>query len=193
MEMRLRGGTTTLWCPQRPEIHGGIARLPPAQEALDRRMQHDVVELRTVEQTMAAHGSVARCRRFERPPGEVAGDDDVHAVLCRERALWRDRIDDRHRPLDRDLVLDPNLFAQLPVQRIGEALARVDAAAGQEPVVAATGLLVLAEQDPLLPPQHCRHPDARLERHHTADEPNPRTPRSLSGSSSTSIGSTSGT
>src|SRR5579864_1264740 len=193
IQMRLSGGTRCLWCPQRPEIHGGIARLPPAQEALDRRMQDDVVELRTVEQTMAADRGVARRRRFEGPAGEIAGEDDVDNMLGNERALRGDRVHDRDRPLDRDLVLDAYLLAQLPVQRVGEALARVDAAAGQEPVVAATGLLVLAEQDPLLPPQHCRYPDARLERHHTADEPNPRTPRSLSGSSSTSIGSTSGT
>ena len=68
------------------------------------------------------------------------------------------------------------------MQRVGEALARVDAAAGQQPVLAAPGLLVPAEQDAVLPAQHGGHADTRLDsRHHTADEPKPRTPRSLVG------------
>ena len=164
-----------------PRYTAGSPGLPPAQEALDRRMEHDLVELRAVEEPMAAHGGVVRRGRLERAAGEIAGEDDVHDVLRRERTLRRDRVDDRDRALDRDLVLDADLFAQLAVQRVREALARVDAAAGQEPVVAAAGLLVPAEQDAVLPAQHGGDADARLERHHTADEPNPRTPRSLVG------------
>src|SRR6266446_6429778 len=191
--MRLSGGTTTLGCPQRAEVHRGIAGLPAPQETLNRRVEHDVVELRAFEQPVAAHRGVLRRRRLERAPREIAREDDVHDVLRREGALRRDRVDDRDRPFDRDLVIDPNLFAELTVQCIREALAGVHAAAGQEPVVAAAGFLVLAEQDAVLPAQHGGHTDARLERHHTADEPNPRTPRSLAGSSSTSTGSRSGT
>ena len=155
-------------------------------------MEDDLVELGGLEQPVPAHGRVLRRHRFERPAGQIAGEDDVHDVLRGEGALRRDRVDDRNRALDRNLVLDADLLAKLAMQRVGEALSGVDAAARQEPVLAAPGLLVPAEQDPVLPAQHGRYADARLERHHTADEPNPRTPRSLSGSSSSSTSSTSG-
>src|SRR5690349_14021123 len=76
------------------------------------------------------------------------------------------------------------------MQRIDQALARVDAAAGKQPVLAAL-LLVAAEQDARLPAQQRGDADPRLA--HCCDEPKPRTPRSLSGSSSTSTGSSAGT
>src|SRR5690349_17841066 len=78
------------------------------------------------------------------------------------------------------------------MERVGERLAGVDAAAGEQPVLLA-GLLVAAEQHAVAPAQDCGDADPRLGPHQTRDEPNPRTPRSLSGSSSTSTRSTSGT
>src|SRR4051812_4851727 len=193
MEMRLSGGTRRSGCPERAQIHRGVARLPAPQEALDGRMQHHVVELGALEEPVAADGRVLRRRCFERAAREIAGEDDVDDVLGREGTLRRDRVDDRDRPFDGNLVLDPDLLAKLAVERVGEALPGVHTAARQEPVVASPGFLVLAQEDAVLPPQHGGHTDARLERHHTADEPNPRTPRSLAGSSSTSTGSTPGT
>src|SRR6185295_10100652 len=74
-------------------------------------------------------------------------------------------------------------------ERLGQRLARLDAAAREEPVLAAV-LLVAAEQDPVAPAQQRRDADARLVHR---DDPKPRTPRSLSGSSSTSCSSSSGT
>src|SRR3954454_16822168 len=154
-------------------------------------MQHDLVELARVAEPVPADRDVARRHRLERAAGEVAGEDDVHDVLRRERPLRRDRVDDRDRPLDGQLVLIPALFAQLAVQRVLEALARVDAAAGQKPVLA-TVLLVAAEQDPVLPAEDGGDADARLHRHQWLELPKPRSPRSLSGSDSTSTGSTPG-
>ena len=79
-------------------------------------------------------------------------------------ALRRDRVDERDGALDRDLVFDADLLAQLAVQRVDEAFARVDPASRQEPVLAAPRLLVAAEQDPVLPAQQRRDADAGLER-----------------------------
>src|SRR5205823_5520660 len=64
----------------------------------------------------------------------------------------------------------------------------IDAAAWEEPVLASAGLLVAAEEDPVLPAQHGGYANAWLL--HYDDDPKPRTPRSLSGSSATSTGST---
>src|SRR5581483_4774401 len=175
--------------PQRAEVRGGIARLPAAEEALDGRMQCDAVEVGGVEQPVPAYRGVLRGHGLERPSGEVGREDDVHDVLRAEPALGRDRVDDRDRPLDWQLVGDADLLEQLAMERGDEALARIDAAAGQEPILAAAGLLVAAQQDAVLPAQNRRDTDARL-LHQAAEEPKPRTPRSLSGSSSTSIGST---
>src|SRR3954451_12271400 len=151
-------------------------------------MQDDPVEVALVEQAVAAHGRVLRGDRFERATGEVAREDDVHDVLRRERALRRDRVHDRDRPFDGQLVLDSDLLAKLAVQRIDEALARVDAAARQQPILAAIGLAVAAEEDPGLPAQDGRDADPGFHAY-TFELPKPRTPRSLSGSSSTSTGS----
>jgi hypothetical protein len=52
--------------------------------------------------------------------------DDVF----RRRAVRRDRVDDRDGPLERHVRADSHLLDQLTSQRIDEALARVDAAAG---------------------------------------------------------------
>ena len=94
----------------------------------------------------------------------------------------RDRVHDRDRPLTRDLVGHADLLRQLAVQRAHEALAGVHATPGQQPVRPAR-LLVPAEQDPSSPLQDRRHPNPRFRRHQALDEPKPRTPRSLAGSS----------
>ena len=58
-----------------------------------------------------------------------------------------------------------DLLLELAAQRLDEALAAVDAAAGQQPVLAAAGLLVPAEEDAALPAEERGDADARLERH----------------------------
>src|SRR5450759_1740068 len=96
----------------------------------------------------------------------------------------RDRVGEGDRAFDRDLVLDPELLGQL--------LSVFDAASGEQPVLLAR-LLLPAEQDASAPAEHCRDADARLSHlSYTLEEPKPRTPRSLSGSSSTSTSSISG-
>jgi hypothetical protein len=98
---------------------------------------------------------------LERTTGQVACEDDVDDVLRGEAAHRRDRVDDRNRPLHRDLVLDPDLLGQLAVERVDEALAGVDAPAREQPVVA-TVLLVPAEQEAPLPAQQRGDADAGL-------------------------------
>src|SRR5207245_4296464 len=122
----------------------------------------------------------------------IARGDDLHQVLRREALLRGDRIDDRNWAFDRQLIVDPDLLCELPVQRVDEAFAAVDAAAGKQPVLPPR-LLVTAEEHAPLPLQDRRDPDARLRSLHVADDPKPRTPRSLEGSYSTSTRSTSGT
>src|SRR5437899_3798344 len=153
-------------------------------------MQDDAVELVDCEQPMAAHGAVLRGHRLQRNPRQVAGEDDVHNMLRREAPHRRDRVDDRDGALDRDVVVDPDLLGELTVQGIDQTLAGVHPSARQEPVLAPR-LLVSAEQHAPPPPQDRRDADPWF--HQCAEEPKPRTPRSLSGSSSTSSSSNSGT
>src|SRR5207245_4286743 len=98
----------------------------------------------------AADGGVLRAHCVERASREIAGEDDVDDVPARRRALRRDRIDDRHRPFDRDVLVDADLLGELALERVDEALAGVDAAAWQQPVLLAR-LLVPAEQDRAAP------------------------------------------
>src|SRR5581483_9230158 len=114
-------------------------------------------------------------------------------VLRGGNALRRDRLDNADGPFQGDLVVDADLLVELAIERVDEALAGVDAAARKQPVGAAPGFLVAAEEDPPAPPEHRRDPDPRLDPHQAADDPKPRTPRSLWGSSLTSTGSTAGT
>src|SRR5262245_44896552 len=178
--------------PERPQVHHGIPGAPAGQEALDRRVEHDLVQLPRVEEPVTAHGRVLRRDRLQGSPLEVAREDDVDDVLRGDAVSRRDRVDDRDRTLDGNLVVQPDLFGQLPVQRADEALTRVHPTAGEQPVRAAV-LLVPAEQDPSAPAQDRGHPDPRLGAHHASarlEEPKPRTPRSVGGSSSTSAVST---
>src|SRR5262249_43199674 len=104
----------------------------------------------------------------------------------------RDRVDERDRAFEGELVVladDAGLLLQLAHERLDEALPRPDAATREEPVLLSR-LFVPCEEDPAVPAQDRRHADARLARHQTVEEPNPRTPRSDSGSSSTSTGVT---
>src|SRR3954447_712075 len=178
--------------PEGAEVDGGVSRCPALEEPVDRRMQDELGQLVRSEQAMTAHGGVVRGDGLERPAAEVAGEDDVDDVLGCEAAHGRDRVDDRDRPFDRHLVGDTDLLGELAVQRVDERLARVDSPTGQKPAVAA-GLFMPAEEDPPLPAQHRGDADAWLRAHQSFDEPNPRTPRSLSGSDSTSTVATSGT
>ena len=83
-------------------------------------------------------------------------------TMClREAELRRDRVDDRDRALELDVRLDAELLAQLAPQRLDDRLPRVDAAAGQEPVLLA-GLLLTAEQHAALPLEDRRDADARF-------------------------------
>ena len=52
----------------------------------------------------------SRAHRLERAAGEVAGEDDVHDVLRRERAVRRDRVDDADRALDGHVLVDAELL-----------------------------------------------------------------------------------
>jgi len=155
-------------------------------------MQHDRLELVDPKEPVAADGCVLRGHGLERTAPEIAREDDVHDVLRREAPLRGDRVDDRNGALERQLEADSDLLRELPVQRVHEALARVDSAAGQQPVLA-SGLLVPAEKDASVPAEDRRDADSWLGAHQAADEPKPRTPRSASGSSSTSTGVIPGT
>ena len=64
----------------------------------------------------------------ERP---VRSPEKMMCTTCfgREAPLGGDRVGDRDRTFERKLVVDPHLLEQLAVQRVRQALARVDAAA----------------------------------------------------------------
>ena len=86
--------------PERPEVDHGIPGAPAGQEALDRRMEHDLVELTHVEQPVPVNGRVLRGHRLERPPFQVAGEDDVDDVF-RGRRCARARSSRRSPPAPR--------------------------------------------------------------------------------------------
>ena len=127
-------------------------------------------------------------------PSSSPGEHDVDDVLRPEAPLGRDRLDDRHGAFDGELLVlphEPGLLRQLAVERLDERLAAAQAAAGQQPVLAAA-LLVAAEKDRAVPSQHGGDADPRLGSHQAPEEPRPPSPRSLGGSSSTSTSSTDG-
>jgi hypothetical protein len=161
------GARLTRYSAQRgAEIDARVAGLPPGEESCDGRMQRDAVELVGREEPMAAYGLVARHDTLERAV-QLAGEDDMDDVLRPQTPLRRDRLDDRDRPLDRQLVADrprARLLRQLALQRVDERLAARHAAPGQQPVLAAA-LLVADEEDRPAPVQERRDPDARLGAH----------------------------
>ena len=168
------------------EVDRRVARLPALQEALDRRVQHDLVEL--VEpnsrwpRTAASCDVTASSERSPRSPAKMMWTTCFAAKL----RAGRDRVDDRDRALDRQVVVDPDLLGELAVQRVDEALAGVDAAAGQQPVLAARASRAGRAGSG---PRQRRIAETRMRgsvASRARDEPKPRTPRSLAGSSSTS-------
>src|SRR5262245_60755605 len=139
---------------------------------------------------MAANCGVLGRHGLQRSSPQVAGEDDVDDVLGGS-AVRRDRFDDGDRALERQVLFDPALLGELAFQRLKQSLPAIDAASGKHPVLLAR-LLLADKEDAALAPEDGRNPDSRF--HHTAcDEPKPRTPRSLPGSSSTSRTATSGT
>src|SRR5437588_7664410 len=155
-----RGSTS----PERSQIDGRVARTPALDEALDRRMQDDVVEVVEAEQPVTADGGVLGVDCLQRATAEVTGEDDVHDVLGREALNGRDRVDDRHRTLDCHLLADPELLPELAVQGIDQALPRVHSSTRQQPVLL-PGFLVAAQQHTFVPAQQRRDPDPRLSAH----------------------------
>ena len=91
-------------------------------------MQADLVQFLGPEQAVAANRGVARGHGLQRPAAQIPGEDDVDDVLRGEAPHRRDRVDDRDGPLHGRLV-DPDLFRELAMERVDEALARVDPAA----------------------------------------------------------------
>ena len=49
--------------PERAEVHGRVARLPALEEALDRRVHDDVLQLVVGEEACALHGRILASRR----------------------------------------------------------------------------------------------------------------------------------
>ena len=76
-------------------------------------MEHDAVQVVDAEEPVPPHRGVLRRHRLQRPAAEVAREDDVHHVLRGEAPHRRDRVDDRDRPLDRQLLVDADLLAEL--------------------------------------------------------------------------------
>ena len=99
-------------------VHRRVAGLPAAQKALDRRVHDTSSSSARPNRRWPRTAASSRGDRLERAPAEVAGEDDVHHVLRRNAALGRDRVDDRDGALDRQLVVDPDLLRELPVERV---------------------------------------------------------------------------
>src|SRR4051794_23071320 len=85
-------------------------------------------------------------------PLEDGAERDVVGVLRAVAARRRDRVDTAERALHRQVLVDADLLSELAAQRVEERLAPVHAAAGEQPTVGA-GLLVAAQEDPVLPAQ----------------------------------------
>src|SRR4249919_1225832 len=113
---------------------------------------------------MAPHGRVLGGHSLERATGEIGGEDDVDDVLLARAIRRRDRVDERHRPLERQLVADAELLLELSAQPLQEAFARVDTTAGQQPVLLSR-LLVAAEEEPVAPAKHGRDANPWLAEH----------------------------
>ena len=127
-------------------------------------MQDDVGELSEREEPVAADGGVDGGHRLEeRPP---RSPEKTMCTTCFVTRLRTGAIESTIAtgPLERELVVDPELLAELAPERVDEALAGVDPAAGQEPVLL-RALLVTAEEDPVLPAEDRRDADPRLRGH----------------------------
>ena len=95
----------------------------------------------------------------------------------------RDRVDERDRPLERDLLVGAehaDLLAQLAHERLRRGSPRLHAAAGKQPVLLVRLLLAdRAGSGRASAGSPRRGSGAR--RHQPLDDPKPRTPRSLCG------------
>ena len=143
-----------------------------------------------VEEPVAAHGGVLRRDRLERAAGEIAGEDDVDDVLRRERALRRDRVDERDRALDRRSRprCRPPRAARGAARRRGS----------RPPLTPPPGSSQYSPRPAFswrqrrmrsCPAQHRRDADARLERHQAVESRSRARRARCPGSSSTSTGS----
>ena len=174
--------------PHLAEIDGRVPGLPALQEALNRWMQRNGVELLEPKRAMSAYGSVLRAHVLERP-GHVGGEDHVDHVLS-PRDSVRERSSRRARP---DLRAAPRC-------RAGRALfpPRAHAAAHG----AGSRRSALPHREAARPhrlgftcrrsrmrPRQRRIAETRTRGSPTqpAEEPKPREPRSLVASSPTSI------
>ena len=109
---------------------------------------------------MTAHGFVARDGALQGAV-ELAGEDDVDDVLRPQAPLRRDRLDDRDRPLDGQLVVlpdEPCLLRELALERVHERLAAANASAGEQPVLSPA--LLVAERR--IEPRQWRSADTRI-------------------------------
>ena len=187
---RARGGRFS-GRPEGAEVHGRVAGRPALQEALDRRVQDDLVELLAANSRWPR--TAASCEVTCSSDCPVRSPAKMMCTTCLAAKLRTGAIESTIAtgPSTGTSAPTPDLLGQLAVQRVDEALARVHPAAGQQPVLLAV-LLVPAEQD--ASPASAGSPRrGSAARPSWRDEPKPRTPRSLSGSSSTSTGSSSGT
>ena len=123
--------------PERAEIDRRVSRLPAAEEALDRRMQDDLVQLVGREEPVAAHGRILRGDR-SRATGRSRSPAKMMWTTCFAAKLRAGAIESTIAtgPSTGISSSIPTSSAQLAVQRVDEALAGVDAAARQEPVLA---------------------------------------------------------
>ncbi len=157
-------------------------------------MQRNGVELLGAESAVAAHGRrPARPRpRASRihPPRRSRGRRASATGSAPGRSSRRARPAPRAAP--RAPGKRPCLLPELALERTHEALAAPHPAAGEQPDLAAR-LHVPEEQDAPAPAEDRRNADPRLPHAQLADDPNPREPRSLVASSSTSTSRTEAT
>ena len=111
--------------PQGAEIDGRVARAPAGEKPLDRRVEHDLVELPQCEQPVPADGRVGRGDRLERPAPEVAREDDVDDVLRGELRSGAIESTIAIGPSNGSASSMPDLLRELAAQRVDERLARV--------------------------------------------------------------------
>src|SRR6516162_2939330 len=86
--------------PERAEVHRRIAGAPALDEALHRRVEHDVIELVEREEAHAADRCILALEVLERAVGEIDAEDDVDDMAVSRTPVGRDRLRDRDRPLE---------------------------------------------------------------------------------------------
>ena len=170
--------------PERTEVHRGVARPPALDEALHRRVEDDLLELVEREQPQPADGRVVRLDVLERAVREVDAEDDVDDVAVAGPPGGRDRLGDRDRPFE---------ARGRPARPSSSPSSRRSASSSVSPPSTPPP----GSSQYSLPGFSCRQSSTRFCQWISAatrirasisacDEPKPRTPRSESGSSSTS-------